>query len=157
MFGKNILLTTGLESQALDRKRVVKVSSPSGKHLGVADTWWQLEDILNMTDAPPSVNVEESKYELPTMLITTTVMGNVHAAIDEHRQSLLEAKKGGEKAISPISKSIRLKKMDQHMTDRMQKVSCRRGVHYIGVLARTFSLYRFRCADCLNYASTCLR
>lgn len=137
-----------LESQALERNRVVKVSSPSGKHLGVADTRWQLKDILKKTDAPPCVNVEESKYELPTMLITTTVMDHVHAAINEHRRSVLEAKKNGEKTISPISKSIRLKQMDQHMTGGMQNVSLHNWRTWCPYLDfdPNLSLNRFRCA-----------
>lgn len=94
---------------------MVKVSSASGKYLGVANTWWQLEDILNKADAHPSVHVEESKYELPTMLITTKVMDAVHDAVNEHRE------KG-----TPISECIRLKRLDQHIVGGMKNVSLSR-------------------------------
>eukprot|EP00903_Cladosiphon_okamuranus_P012871 g12021.t1 len=50
-----------LGKEALGRKRVVKVSNPSGKLLGVADTSWQLEDILEKHGARLNVHVEESK------------------------------------------------------------------------------------------------
>lgn len=93
---------------------MVKVSSSmSGKYLGVADTKWQLKEILNNAEAHTNVfHMEESEFELPTMLITTNVMKSVHDAVSEHRQKGI-----------PISKCIRLKKMDQHMLGTMQKVS----------------------------------
>lgn len=96
--------------QAFSRKRVVKVSSPPSKNLGVADTRWQLEEILDKAgvDAHPDFHVEESKFQLPTMLITPVVMNRVHKAINEHRKTDL-----------PISKCIRLKDMDQHMPGLM--------------------------------------
>lgn len=110
---RNTIPSLDRESQAFDRKRVVKVSSQSGRHLGVADTMWQLHDILGEAqDACPNVHVEESEFELPTMLITAKVMDRVHKAINEHRE------KG-----TPISKCIRLNTMDQHMTPKTTDVS----------------------------------
>ena len=97
---------------------MVKVSAPPSAHLGVANTSWQLEDILaNTAEAHPVVHVEESEFQLPTMLITTSMMDLVHEAIKEH------AKTG-----EPISKCIRLDLMDQHMSGSMKKVSFYYGV-----------------------------
>lgn len=108
-----IFVGIGHESQAFSRKRVVKVSAPPSTHLGVANTWWQLEDLLaNTAEAHPIVHVEESEFQLPTMLITTDMMGLVHEAVKEH------AKTG-----EPISKCIRLDSMDQHMSGSMKTVS----------------------------------
>lgn len=91
----------------------MKVSSPDSSYLGVADTWWQLEHILKeASHAHSEVRVEESVFQLPTMLITTKVMNCIHAAINEHR---LED--------APISKCIRLGSMDTHMPGFMQSVS----------------------------------
>lgn len=92
---------------------MLKVSSPSSKFLGVANTWWELDEILSdKAQAHPKVRVEESAFRLPTMLITTRVMDIVHNAINEHR-----------KTNAPISKCIRMARMDQHMRGSMAKVS----------------------------------
>lgn len=99
------------ESQAFGHARVVKVSSPSSEQLGVADTWWQLEEILDVAkeNAHPDLFVlEESEFQLPTMLITNVVMDRVHCAINDHR-----------KTDKHISKCIRFDKMDQHMSGSM--------------------------------------
>lgn len=90
----------------------MKVSSPAGEYLGVADTNWQLKDILDRAWAHTNVHLEESEFELPTMLITTAVMQCVHNAINEHRETNV-----------PISKCIRLNSMDKRMTGGMHNVS----------------------------------
>ncbi|CAN0092916.1 unnamed protein product, partial [Ectocarpus fasciculatus] len=102
---------TALGEKAFCRKRVLKVSSPSSKFLGVANTWWELDEILSdNAQAHPKVRVEESAFRLPTMLITNKVMKKVHDAINEHR-----------KTNTPISKCIRMGRMDQHMGGSMMK------------------------------------
>ena len=131
---------------------MVKVLSSSGRHLGIADTWWQLQDILEKT-SDPDVIVEESVFQLPTMLITKDVMKSVHNAIKEHReeaegaQDTGESRDAGDKTAknkrgtkaTPISKCIRMTSMDHHMDGGMSKAS----VHI--PVCKTFrfpSLYR---------------
>ncbi|CAM9617174.1 unnamed protein product [Ectocarpus sp. 12 AP-2014] len=104
-------IALGKKASAFRRKRVLKISSPSSKFLGVANTWWELDEILSdKAQAHPNVRVEESAFRLPTMLITTRVMDIVHNAINEHR-----------KTNTPISKCIRMARMDQHMRGSMAK------------------------------------
>lgn len=132
---KSIASSIDFESQAFDRKRLVKVLSSSGDQLGIADTWWQLQDILEKA-SDADVLVEESLFQLPTMLITKEVMGDVHAAIEEHREEVERIEKGEGRAagdntaedgrrekVTRISKCIRMKTMDQHMNGKMNKVS----------------------------------
>lgn len=113
----------------------MKVLSSSGDQLGVADTWWRLQDILEKA-SDPDVLVEESIFQLPTMLITKEVMRYVHEAIEEQREEVERIEKdegreagdntaedGRRKKVTRISKCIRMKTMDQHVNGPMKKVS----------------------------------
>eukprot|EP00752_Nemacystus_decipiens_P003586 g3305.t1 len=123
----------GVVREAFARNRLVKVSSSSGSYLGVADTWWQLKDILRKaSDSHPAVRVEESVFQLPTMLITKDVMKSVHVAIEEHREEReriekVERRVAGDnmaedETAAPLSKCIRMSSMDQHMDGGMAKL-----------------------------------
>lgn len=73
----------------------------------MVDTWWQLENALDelaLDGANNVLDVEESVFPLPTALIPNPVMGKLRKAVGEHR-----------KTGTPISKCIRVEKMDLHM------------------------------------------
>ncbi|CBJ31706.1 conserved unknown protein [Ectocarpus siliculosus] len=92
-----------LGCEVLDRKRLVKVSTPAGI-LSVADTWWLLESIIASIGADDVITLEESVFPLPTALVPSHTMGKLLKAVEEHRLTN-----------TPISKCIRMAKMDLHM------------------------------------------
>ncbi|CAM9719306.1 unnamed protein product, partial [Pylaiella littoralis] len=95
-----------LGRQALNRKRLVKVSTSAGR-VSVVDTSWQLDNIVNtlaLDCAEDDVTLEESVFPLPTALLPDNAMRKILKAIGEHRVTG-----------APISKCIRMPKMDLHM------------------------------------------
>lgn len=94
--------------QALSLKHVVKVPSSAGL-VPLVDTCWQLDDALDDAFAGVGANtipdLEESVFPLPTALVPVLTMDKLVKAIGEHRMTG-----------APISKCIRMQKMDLHMT-----------------------------------------
>lgn len=75
--------------------------------MSVVDTWWQLDNTLDglpLDGANDVVNVEESVFPLPTALIPKDTMAKLRKAVGEHRLT-----------DTPISKCIRMDRMDLHM------------------------------------------
>ncbi|CAM9177501.1 unnamed protein product [Ectocarpus sp. 13 AM-2016] len=100
--------------EALSRKLVVKVPSPA---VPLVDTWWQLDDALDdafaraaQVGANTIQDLEESVFPLPTALVPVLTMDKLVKAIGEHRMTG-----------APISKCIRMQKMDLHMIGSTSK------------------------------------